>query len=262
MQSQPFEYYVVLDFEATCDDKTKIEPTEIIEFPSVLFDSKTLQVVDQIQIYVKPLSHPTITPFCTELTGIQQKWVDDGLDIHQTLKKYEDWLKSHNLLDTSVDGKYKFTFVTCGDWDLKTMLPLQFKLIGHKQPYDYFLQWINIKKIFEKTYKSKATGMASMLNGLKIPLEGKHHSGIDDCKNITKIVKKCIEDGAVLDVTTTFKNPPSKAPTLLFADVGDKGGKFALEHLPNKKFLLDFKADQGCNEFVSLLTKEEKPEGI
>jgi ERI1 exoribonuclease 3 len=26
-------------------------------------------------------------------------------------------------------------------------------------------------------------------------LDGKHHSGIDDCKNISKIVKRIIEDG-------------------------------------------------------------------
>jgi len=37
--------------------------------------------------------------------------------------------------------------------------------------------------------KMKAAGMAGMLRNLKIPLEGKHHSGIDDCKNICKLVQ-------------------------------------------------------------------------
>ncbi len=32
------EFLVVLDFEATCDDGKRIEPQEIIEFPSLLID--------------------------------------------------------------------------------------------------------------------------------------------------------------------------------------------------------------------------------
>lgn len=30
--------------------------------------------------------------------------------------------------------------------------------------------------------------MTAMLEALKLPLEGKHHSGIDDARNIAKIV--------------------------------------------------------------------------
>jgi len=99
---QPFDYYVVLDFEATCDDKTRIKPQEIIgmwglllavlsrllfcsclqtkrcvlfdttEFPSVLLNAQTLEVEDEIQIYVRPTHHPQLSAFCTELTGITQ----------------------------------------------------------------------------------------------------------------------------------------------------------------------------------------------
>lgn len=32
--------------------------------------------------------------------------------------------------------------------------------------------------------------MAAMLNILKLGLEGRHHSGIDDCKNIARIVER------------------------------------------------------------------------
>jgi len=37
--------------------------------------------------------------------------------------------------------------------------------------------------------------MASMLEILKIPLDGRHHSGIDDCRNIAKISQRMVKDG-------------------------------------------------------------------
>lgn len=59
-----------------------------------------------------------------------------------------------------------------------------------------FEHWINIIKSFQKHYRrSKGAGMAKMLRKLKIPLEGRHHSGIDDCKNIARIVMKMQADG-------------------------------------------------------------------
>jgi len=41
----------------------------------------------------------------------------------------------------------------------------------------------------------KPKGMDGMLNFLNLSLDGKHHSGIDDCKNIAKIFIKMWEDG-------------------------------------------------------------------
>lgn len=38
-------------------------------------------------------------------------------------------------------------------------------------------------------------GMPHMLNLCGLELEGKHHSGIDDSKNIARVVLKCIEKG-------------------------------------------------------------------
>lgn len=58
IQKQPFEYYVVLDFEATCDKDTSPEPQEIIEFPSGLLSAETFETIDQFSSYVRPLHNP------------------------------------------------------------------------------------------------------------------------------------------------------------------------------------------------------------
>lgn len=61
-----------MDFEATCDNDRSFGPQEIIEFPGVLLNSETLAVEAEIQQYCRPVQHPTLTAFCTELTGITQ----------------------------------------------------------------------------------------------------------------------------------------------------------------------------------------------
>jgi inhibitor of KinA sporulation pathway (predicted exonuclease) len=60
-------------------------------------------------------------------------------------------------------------------------------------------------------YKVKAGGMVNMLNYLNIPLEGRHHSGIDDTRNIAKILLKIISDGHVnFDITQKTINDKNK----------------------------------------------------
>jgi ERI1 exoribonuclease 2 len=72
VQLQEFHYFVVIDFEATCDKVNNPFPQEIIEFPSVLVNSATGQLEASFQTYVRPTYHQFLTDFCKELTGIQQ----------------------------------------------------------------------------------------------------------------------------------------------------------------------------------------------
>lgn len=60
-------------------------------------------------------------------------------------------------------------------------------------PYN---RYINVKDAFRLHYKLRyQQGMLHMLRRLKLELEGRHHSGIDDCKNILRIVKQMLADG-------------------------------------------------------------------
>lgn len=71
-QFQEFQYFVVIDFEATCDKEKNPHPQEIIEFPSVLVNSLTGQLEASFQTYVRPIYYQLLSDFCKELTGIQQ----------------------------------------------------------------------------------------------------------------------------------------------------------------------------------------------
>lgn len=96
-----YDYICVVDFEATCEvDNPSDFHHEIIEFPMVLINTNTLEIVsedfevrlwrssasdciskrvfpflwqvDSFQEYVKPELNPQLSDFCVKLTGITQ----------------------------------------------------------------------------------------------------------------------------------------------------------------------------------------------
>ncbi|ESN94704.1 hypothetical protein HELRODRAFT_164590 [Helobdella robusta] len=116
LHQQRFDYFLVLDFEATCEQNAKIQPQEIIEFPVLKVNGTTWETESIFHQYVRPVHHPRLTTFCTELTGIIQNQVDEQPDFIETFRLFEDWMHKEKLLD----GMMTSVFVTCGDWDLKT----------------------------------------------------------------------------------------------------------------------------------------------
>ncbi len=205
MHSQPLDYVVVLDFEATCDDKNPPVPQEIIEFPSILVNMKTLEPEDEFSTFVRPVHHPILTDFCKELTSITQEQVDAAPTFPEVFEHYLTWLRSHGLPVTPEEEGPSYAILLCGDWDFRIMLPAQ--LEACKPAFDYiphpFRQWINVKRIFERWYgKRKVPGMLGMLRALDLKLTGRHHRGIDDCRNITKLVQALATRGLPFDITS------------------------------------------------------------
>ena len=103
-----------------------------------------------------------------------------------------------------LDNPSQYCFITCGDWDLKTELPQQLGLVASQlENNDFTLlnthfinRSVNVKKSYQKQYNATGgKGMARMLKELGMDIEGRHHSGIDDCKNTLRIVERMLEDG-------------------------------------------------------------------
>jgi len=202
---QSFDYLAIIDFEATCTlEKGRSFVQEIIEFPCVLVDAKTGKIHAVFHHYIKPRHTQKLTEFCKELTKISQATVDHGIDIADCLDRFDAFLRRHDLAydDKSGNAKKTVAFVTCGDWDLKSMLPRQCQLLNRRVPR-YFTSWINIKKSFQDKYSVKAGGMAGMLRHLKMPLVGTHHSGIDDSKNIASIAVRMLGEGFQFRLTSS-----------------------------------------------------------
>lgn len=185
-----FDYICVLDFEATCD-KVKYFMNEIIEFPSVLmkYNGTNYVPVDEFQLFCKPLKNIDLSEFCKELTGIRQEQVNSGLNFTDALVNHKKWLYSHI-------GEGSCIILTCGYWDLRTMMPEECKRWGITKPPTIYTKFINIKLEYQRVFNFFG-GMAEMLDHAKLTLDGKHHSGIDDCRNIGKILQRVVEKGGV-----------------------------------------------------------------
>lgn len=218
----PFEYLLILDFEANCVETGGLVCQEVIEFPVVPIDVKNLKIMEDkiFHTYVKPTVVKEITPFCTGLTGITQAQVDAGITLEETLAKLDKYMADNGFNSTNS------TIVTCGRWDLATCLKNEanYKKIHLK---DYLKKFINIKDAYmAMNFLSKAHGMPGMLSTYNLTLDGKHHSGIDDSKNIAKI---CIE---LLKQKAAF----TPQQEIIVADKASKGGEeMEMDEKPEEK---------------------------
>ena len=85
---------IIVDLEATCCKKGHIarEDMEIIEIGACAVDLNDFNVVDDFQLFIRPVVHTKLTEFCTELTGIEQSIVD-GADVFSlSIDHYRNWL--------------------------------------------------------------------------------------------------------------------------------------------------------------------------
>ena len=202
-RSEGLTHLLVLDFEATCDDNRSFGPTEIIEFPVVFVELASRSIVHEFHTYVRPVAIPELTPFCTQLTGIEQSTVDGGVLLEEALSGLRQAMTE--VLGEDPDPS-SFVFVTCGDWDLKTMLPKEVKRKNLASSVPPGMdQWCNIKHVFSSVTGVRARGMKGMLDHLGLELVGRHHSGIDDSRNIAALALNLLEAA-----------PPSTSPSELF----------------------------------------------
>ncbi|XP_074343637.1 putative exonuclease domain-containing protein At3g15140 [Apium graveolens] len=196
VEPQHFDYFLVLDLEGNI---------EILEFPVMMIDAKTLELVDFFHRFVRPRKiRKRIDPYVEQhygKYGISSIWHETAIPFTEVIPQFEDWLAKHNLWTKELGGHLnKAAFITCGNWDIKTKIPEQCKVSRMEVP-QYFMEWINIKDIYLNFYKRRASSMLAMMGQLQMPLVGNHHLGIDDATNITRIVQHLIVDGSVLQIT-------------------------------------------------------------
>lgn len=174
-----------MDLEATCDDRRSIPRSqmEIIEIGAVLVNARDLRPVDEFQSFVRPVRHPKLTVFCQQLTSIGQSDVDSAPHFPEVVAALKKWMYSHGAT----------VFCSWGDYDRKQMEhDCQFHGIAYPMPGRH----VNLKTLFSATRGiSKKLGMARALRDAGLELSGTHHRGIDDARNIARLLPYAI--GAV-----------------------------------------------------------------
>ncbi|XP_071300216.1 ERI1 exoribonuclease 2 [Agelaius tricolor] len=231
---QRFAFLIVLDFEATCwGDRDRRGP-EIIEFPAVLLNTSTGAIESEFHMYVQPQEHPILSEFCTELTGITQNQVDQGVPLHICLSQFMKWIQKiqkEKKIMFSTDSQSNSTseakvcaFVTWTDWDLGVCLHYECRRKQLRKP-DILNAWIDLKATYRAFYNRKPKGLNGALQDLGIAFEGREHSGLDDSRNTARLAWRLICDGCVLKVTKSLDKAHQKSNLIsrtLTVNVTDK----------------------------------------
>ncbi|XP_069832811.1 3'-5' exoribonuclease 1 [Dendropsophus ebraccatus] len=192
-----YDYICVIDFEATCEEGNALDYIhEIIEFPIVLVNTRTLEIEDTFQCYVKPEIKPKLSEFCINLTGITQDVVDKADTFTVVLQSAVQWMRQKEL-----GTKFKYAILTDGSWDMSKFLNMQCRVSRIKYP-QFARKWINIRKSYGNFYKvpRNQTKLTMMLEKLGMRYDGRLHCGLDDSKNIARIAIRMLQDGCELRV--------------------------------------------------------------
>lgn len=173
---------IIIDLEATCW-KGEIPPgetSEIIEIGICELDRNTGAISKNKGILIQP-KRSKVSAFCTELTTITQSMLDtEGIPFEVAIEMLQDEYEAD-----------EYTWASYGAYDLN-MLKRQCMFRNIKYPLNH--QHINVKELFAETKGlNKKVGMNGALHILDIPLEGTHHRGVDDAKNIAKILHWCLQ---------------------------------------------------------------------
>lgn len=200
-QFQDFHYFVVIDFEATCDKERNPHPQEIIEFPSVVVNSMTGDLEACFQTYVRPSYHQHLSNFCTELTGIQQSQVDRGVSLSEALLMHDKWLEHKGIKQT------KFAVVTWSNWDCRVMLESECRFKRIRKP-PYFNSWINLKIPFQEMFGGVRCNLKDAVQLAGLAWEGRPHCGLDDARNTARLLTYLMRGGFRLAITNSLIRQP------------------------------------------------------
>jgi inhibitor of KinA sporulation pathway (predicted exonuclease) len=166
----------LIDLESTnIEEKGTNFKREIIEIGAIKTNFQW-QLIDEIDIFIKPQINPTLTEFIKILTNIRQSDVSNAPIFPSALKRFKQWL-----------GKEGYLFVSFGRYDYEQLIN-DCHMTYERFPFD--MRHCNLKEVIRKKLDlSKAKGMPTLINEFKIPLEGTLHRAITDVKAMLKLIK-------------------------------------------------------------------------
>jgi inhibitor of KinA sporulation pathway (predicted exonuclease) len=166
----------VVDVEATCwpGRPPPGQVSEIIEIGLCVVDLESRERVSRHRVLVRP-ARSTVGEFCTELTGLTQDEVDGGVGFREACE----------ILERDHHSRYR-AWASWGDYDRRQF---ERQCAPGDVRYPFGSRHTNAKKTFSDVYGlSRRLGMKGALGHAGLPLEGRHHSGVDDAWNIAALV--------------------------------------------------------------------------
>lgn len=175
-----FDQIIVIDIESTCwrGKPPEGETNEIIEIGICPIDTKSGNVLDSHSILVRP-EHSTVSEYCTSLTTLTQEDIDTGISFRDACSVLINEYKTKDHV-----------WASYGYYDIDQF---EDQCEIYKVEYPFSNTHINVKILFAVINSlPKQIGMTEALKVLKLPLDGLHHRGCDDAKNIANILSRLV----------------------------------------------------------------------
>lgn len=167
--------YIIVDLEATCWDQWEKNQNETIEIGAVLINEEK-KIISEFEQYVKPIRFPILSDFCKELTSIEQKDIDTAPYFYEAIETFKKWIDVE-----------KEAYVLCS-WGFYDRKQLESDAALHHLDQQWLEKHISLKHQYKEIKQlRRAIGMKRALKLENMKLEGTHHRGIDDARNISKI---------------------------------------------------------------------------
>lgn len=168
---------LVIDVESTCweppEEQPKNEISEIIEIGIAVVNINDLTIKQNDSIIIRP-QRSRLSKFCTKLTTLTPEIVNQGMTFQAAMAILKRDYKSEDR-----------TFISWGDYDRK-MFERNSKDYGVKYPFGP--RHMNLKNSFTLLHGlEKEPGLDQALEHLGMELQGTHHRGVDDARNIARI---------------------------------------------------------------------------
>lgn len=171
---------LVIDVEATCwaanppsGQAVADRQNEIIEIGITPISLPDKKILDSESIIVWPTT-TWISEFCTSLTSLTPDFVkDNGRSFTDAIAYIQD--------------KYKTKRNMWGSWGKYDDQAFTRQCDRENIAYPFNNNYLNIKSAFSWKH-GFSCGMAKALRILNIPMDGIHHRGVDDSRNIAKIL--------------------------------------------------------------------------
>jgi inhibitor of KinA sporulation pathway (predicted exonuclease) len=167
----------IVDLEATCwDDRGHytVDETEIIEIGCVLATPDGT-VLDEFCTFVRPVKDPILSDFCTQLTSIRQSDVEKAPTYQEAMHLFDAWIAAR----PGIWGSW-------GNYDYREFSSLERRFPSNA---DFLcMQHVNLKKAWKKTTGHPRCGLHSALAFHDLEFLGTHHRGIDDARNMARLL--------------------------------------------------------------------------
>ncbi|MEL6674518.1 MAG: 3'-5' exonuclease [Bacteroidota bacterium] len=173
------EHFIVFDLEATCwEGKPQEMVSEIIEIGAVKLDASGREV-DEFQAFVKPVIHPTLSAFCTQLTTIEQAQVDQAEEFPAVCARFQAWIGA------------SYWLCSWGFYDRKQ---LKQDCTHHQLDIGWLKPHISVKHQYADLHQLRRPfGLGGALKNEQLSFEGTPHRGIDDARNIARIFARYLD---------------------------------------------------------------------